>query len=295
MPYSGFLRWSLILSSKGVYSQLLQLPPTADHPGKWRHMHVLEVSLLNGVPLNLDWGTHQRLNLCAVGQMAAPMQSVWIAAALARHVQTLLTHVQPVDPLQLLNALKHEVLLQGKQLYPDVPSDPVMPARCALAVHEPGQGSWTLEFHPSATVKALILAHSRLHQVPLDDVWVRDSNNELVSHEIPLATFQSLTIGRSVDMFPVEKPSPQMHVLPLTDADFDPPAQPVTITQLDVVGDDVIEEVGPPEAPDQAPMPVVPVQRNQDRTVASLFGLDPLTSLCSNSHRLFWMLSSVTR
>ena len=81
-----------LLTSKGVYAQLLQLPATESQAGAWRHLHVLEVSMLNGVPLNLRWGENQRLNLCAVGQMAAPMQSIWLAAALARHVHADLVH-----------------------------------------------------------------------------------------------------------------------------------------------------------------------------------------------------------
>ena len=54
-----------LLTTKGIYSQLVQLPNTAEAPGRWRHLHVQEVCMLNGIPLNLAWGQDQRLNLCA--------------------------------------------------------------------------------------------------------------------------------------------------------------------------------------------------------------------------------------
>ena len=67
-----------LLKNRGVYAQIL--PFLADGEQHWRHLHPIEVSLLTGVPTSLDWSTHQRLNLCALGQQASPLQSVWIAA-----------------------------------------------------------------------------------------------------------------------------------------------------------------------------------------------------------------------
>ena len=62
---------------------------------------------------------------------------------------------------------------------------------------------------------------------------------------------------------------------PLTEADFEVSAQPVNATQLDHLGDDVGGSLEPQPETSQPALPVDPAPRNQDRTVASLFGLDP--------------------
>lgn len=107
-----------LLNSKGIYAQLVQLPSHDANPGAWRHLHVLEVALLNGVPLTLPWGPNQRLNLCAIGQMAAPIHALWVGSALAGHIQQLFTCESPVAPVQMLNELKRELFAQARDMYP---------------------------------------------------------------------------------------------------------------------------------------------------------------------------------
>ena len=210
------------------------MPPTEDGPGLWRHLHVLEVSLLNGVPLHLRWGHEQRLNLCAAGQMAAPLHSIWIASALARHVQLLFTNELPVEPIKLLNDLKHEVLLQSKQLFPDVPSTPMLPERCTVVIQEPGMPGWTLSVHPAAKIGDLVHAHCRLHAVAKDDVWVKDHQDKLVSHDLNIAQFVSLTIGCTAVMFVPQPPEAILCAAPLCEADFaDDVDLPALATQVD--------------------------------------------------------------
>jgi len=193
-----------LLTTKGLYAQLLQLPATEGQAGAWRHLHVLEVCLLNGVPLNLPWGCNQRLNLCAIGQMACPMHSIWLAASLARHMQMLFTNTSPADPTALLQALKHEVMTQGRDLFPSVPRQPIAPDRCAITIQEPGLSAWTLVFPPTTVVKDLILAHGRLHAIPLDEIWVKDDENNLTTHEAKLSLFPRLTIGKYEDLYPYD-------------------------------------------------------------------------------------------
>lgn len=276
-----------LLSSKGIYSQLLQMPPTTEGPGQWRHLHVLEVSLLNGVPLDLNWGSEQRLNLCAVGQMAAPMQSLWIASALARHVQMLFTHDMPVEPLQQLNALKHDVLRQSKQLYPDVPSTLTNDDRCSLVIQEQGQSEWTLSFHPAATVHDLIVAHSRMTHVPVSDVWVRDSDEALLPHDATLARYVRVVIGTTNTMFVPPQPEPVLLAAPLETADFEMQDDlhdeaVIHATQVDGPSDtDAIMDFA--DVTDglvaTSPKPAASLMSVQDNTVKVLFALtgDQLT------------------
>ena len=232
-----------LLIAKGIYSQLLQMPPTADAPGLWRHLHVLEVSLLNGVPLDLNWGPDQRLNLCAAGQMAAPMHSVWIASALARHVQLLFTNDMPVEPIKLLNDLKHDVLLQSKALFPDIPAVPKMPERCTVVIKEQGHSEWTLSFHPDAQIHELVLAHGRMHGIPIDEVWIRDHEDRLVTHETLISCHACLSIGSTAEMFVQHQPDAILLAAPLCEADFadEDPCQ-VPVTQVDGTNDTTTHE-----------------------------------------------------
>ena len=261
-----------LLASKGVYAQLLQLPANSAEAGAWRHLHALEVSMLNGVPLNLRWGDHHRLNLCAVGQMASPMQSIWIAAALARHVQTLFTTITPADPLSLLQALKNDIMQQCRDLFPNLPSQPSTPDRCQIVVQQPGQQNWTLAFPPTAVVKDLIVAHGRLNRVPFDEVWIKDQHENLVTHEVPLSKFTVLSMGRYEDLFPIDDPEPQP----------EPCNAPMDLdlgTQLDFISD------GESPAPHHestsggtaksTPAPVEVMPSTSDSTVQSLLHLTP--------------------
>ena len=261
-----------LLTSKGVYAQLLQLPATESQAGAWRHLHVLEVSMLNGVPLNLRWGENQRLNLCAVGQMAAPMQSIWLAAALARHVQTLFTAESPTEPLQLLQMLKNEVMSQCRDLFPNLPRQPTNPDRCQLVVQQPGQPNWTLAFPPNAVVKDLILAHGRLNRVPLDEIWIKDQHDNLVTHEVLLSRFTILSMGRYEDLFPIDVSEPHPEPCTIT-MDLD------LCTQLDLPCDD--GTANPPSAVPAAARhatssePVEALQSVTDPAVKSLLDLTP--------------------
>ena len=266
-----------LISSKGIYSQLLQMPASADAPGLWRHLHVLEVCMLNGVPLDLNWGSEQRLNLCAAGQMAAPMQSLWIASALAKHVQLLFTHDMPLEPLQKLNDLKHDLLRQSKQLYPDVQPSLCHDEKCSIVIHEPGQSEWTLSFHSAAKVQALVVAHSRMHGIDVQDVWVRDTSGRLVAHDLPLIKFVSLSIGSAAVMFCAEPPEAILLAAPLTEADFEPiEADDAHATQVDGTPEhDAIMDF--PDAPETEAAHEAFVQNQvtvQDNSIASLFGLE---------------------
>lgn len=59
-------------------------------------------------------GDDQRLNLAAVGQMAAPMHAIWIASSIKRHMQILLSWDQPDEPLDALHELKKQVWAESR-------------------------------------------------------------------------------------------------------------------------------------------------------------------------------------
>ena len=72
------------LQSKGLFGALLPVPGLVNtHFGELpatRHLHPWELSLINGMNPNMPWGKRLRLGIAAVGQLASPVQSCWIAA-----------------------------------------------------------------------------------------------------------------------------------------------------------------------------------------------------------------------
>ena len=186
-----------LLTSKGLYAQLLQLPAQHDCPGVWRHLHVHEVALLNGVPIQQNWSADQRLNLCAIGQMAAPMQSLWVGASLTRHLQQLFTHDPPVDQLHLLSELKKDMLCHAKDLYPMIPKQLTMPPPCRLIVHEEIGIAWVLQHDSMATVDSFVAAYSQFHGVHSAQVWIADDKGEAIDPALHLAMFASVQVRTS--------------------------------------------------------------------------------------------------
>ena len=72
------------LKAKGIFGALIPTGGTiqthfGDLPAT-RHLHPWEIALLNGMDPSLVWGDNLRLAIAAVGQLASPVQSCWIAA-----------------------------------------------------------------------------------------------------------------------------------------------------------------------------------------------------------------------
>eukprot|EP00438_Fugacium_kawagutii_P018207 Skav230729 [mRNA] locus=scaffold401:500269:508647:- [translate_table: standard] len=146
-----------MLSSRGIYAQLIQLPPDSTGQVSYRHLHVCEVALLNGVPVDLDWSDDHRLNLCAIGQMAAPLQSMWIASHIAQHVVKEFGTGKPKTPQEHVMAFKQQLWHQVKQVYPDIPRN-IAPAAAKLVLIHGHEGT-----HHHVRVQAGSLASHLMH------------------------------------------------------------------------------------------------------------------------------------
>eukprot|EP00435_Cladocopium_sp_Y103_P020978 s358_g5.t1 len=205
---SGFS--DALLASKGVYAQLVKILATDDHPMTWRHLHVLEVSVLSGVPLNLAWGPDARLNLCAIGQMAAPMQAIWIASAIVRHVQALFTTDPMLDPLHALNALKKEIWDQSKEIFrPEVPRAPALPESVQFVHVQVALGDdapCVVRVPASATVQQLVRAECALHG--LVNCHVMDFDGQPVSLDFRLSEAPRLRLSPVGPLPLLDQPMP---------------------------------------------------------------------------------------
>ena len=68
----------------------------------FRHISPDELALLNGMYPGCDWGPQSRMALCALGQLASPLQSAWIGAAVMKHIQTFLEVEESCQPERVL-------------------------------------------------------------------------------------------------------------------------------------------------------------------------------------------------
>eukprot|EP00438_Fugacium_kawagutii_P024860 Skav221761 [mRNA] locus=scaffold490:25889:30370:+ [translate_table: standard] len=201
-----------LVKSRGIYGQLLPLP-AADGCQRFRHLHAAEVALLNGIPPQQAWTSDERLNLCAAGQIASPLQSVWIGASVMRHIQVISGEASLTDPVECLQSLKHVVLAQAKVMFPivvpsvaDVPSahpegnlglrcsgpqqvstnevadtppcteenTTAIDSACVLVETDEVAGPLAVQVSPDATVADLCAAEAKLQKVPLGQITCLD-------------------------------------------------------------------------------------------------------------------------
>ena len=78
------------LESKGLYGQVIPLPHTrttgSDTIQALRHLHPSEVAIANCLPGNYVGSSGQlKLELAGVGQMASPLQGLWMMAQVSKH------------------------------------------------------------------------------------------------------------------------------------------------------------------------------------------------------------------
>ena len=111
-----------MLRDKGVFAQLL--PIMSDkHDGsvRYRHLHAQEVALLVGFPHQGHWSDDARLNLCAMGQQASPIQAAWVAAQTKAFIDQTL-NLTPAHPNSVFSDLTSALISQAKSLYPPLPN-----------------------------------------------------------------------------------------------------------------------------------------------------------------------------
>ena len=70
-----------------------------------RHISPDELALLNGMFPGIDWGVHAKMTLCALGQMASPIQACWIGAITMKHLHAFFGSHDPHAPTTVLNQL----------------------------------------------------------------------------------------------------------------------------------------------------------------------------------------------
>jgi len=111
------------LNSGGLHGLLIRLLGeskcgTNVYPN-FRHISPDELALLNGMYPGCDWGAQSRLALCALGQLASPLQSAWIGAFVMCHFHERLGLSQPSQPEVVLLRLMGQLLKARDETFGD--------------------------------------------------------------------------------------------------------------------------------------------------------------------------------
>ena len=197
-----------LLHGRGVFAQLL--PVLVGGQQKWRHLHVIEVAILTGVPPGLDWSPDQRLNLCAIGQQASPIQAVWVAAHIHLHIRHLLNLPPCVQPMECLQALKRQLWQEAEVFFPPVVAQ--VPQLLTVPIHVHADVGPLQISCPVGTTVAKLLSAERL---------LGADSHILACFQMP--TLEPLTQDHVLDGRPVLVCPPWMLA--------ENPAQPVSLAQ----------------------------------------------------------------
>ncbi len=127
---SGFTQQRL--ADKGLFGAIVALQGETtiqDHPcPRFRHIHPQEVALLTGLDPQYLRGTlslpNLRLDLAGVGQLASPIQSIWIISQVLKQVHEKGFQIPNIDPHRVLGNHCLQVLQSRDTLFPDIAKTP---------------------------------------------------------------------------------------------------------------------------------------------------------------------------
>lgn len=106
------------LESKGLHGCLVRSAASHDRETQIRHLHPNEAMALNTMDPVLDFGSHTRLTLSAVGQLAAPAQSLWVFSHLVGCLEKLMTGHIKQSPSAQMQAYRAWLLARCRMVWP---------------------------------------------------------------------------------------------------------------------------------------------------------------------------------
>ena len=102
------------LEAKGLRGYFVQSART-NMP---RFLHPLEASILLGIPLIVQHVEPPRSTLCLLGQVASPLQSLWVYSQLLNKAANQIADLQALDSVQILEKYKLMIKTQIRDLFP---------------------------------------------------------------------------------------------------------------------------------------------------------------------------------
>ena len=228
------------LQSRGLHGQLIPSSDTLVRAGEsfpcCRHLHPIEVCLLCGSNPARNVGNDLRLALAAAGQMASPVQAVWIFSHLRRLVLESFGHGPVVTPLEALISWQSKILTARDELWPNYPSKGLVPTRTAPMFPQDvkqqasislrsvdGVDLGEVRFNQPTTIAGLAQAEASLGHFALDELKFWDVQGQSLSLSADICDRMVVVVGRKheVPWFLKNEPGHQQTPLPaLCDEDF---------------------------------------------------------------------------
>ena len=116
------------LQNGGIHGHIVQttqIIQTINGPMQMcRHIAPSELALINGVAPTRDFGQDAKLALCAIGQLASPLQSAWIGAHIMKYMKSKGWVQQDVLSPKALLCQVLENVLKERDVYFGVPEKP---------------------------------------------------------------------------------------------------------------------------------------------------------------------------
>lgn len=211
------------LTERGVYAVLMALGPMIKHEGhvfpQCRHLHPTEVALLSGARL-LNWEGAMRLGLAAAGQMASPLQAVWVCAHVVCQVSKFVQVPVRATPSECLASLKASVVHDCEKVWPRKPLQIMKGMPDAPVDHEPmvtglvrGAESMQIEVGRlqdkvkvpvtvagDAFVQSLVRAEAGFWDCPMDDLVCLDDQWQVLDDGCLLVPNMTVWIGVRQDI-----------------------------------------------------------------------------------------------
>ena len=105
------------LASKGLHGCLTRSAQFPDGSSVIRHLHPNEVMCLNTFDPVIDFGTDVRLTLSAVGQIACPLQALWVFGAILERLDVM-RNFPSFDSNTQIQAYRSWLLMRCRQVWP---------------------------------------------------------------------------------------------------------------------------------------------------------------------------------
>jgi len=106
------------LAEKGLFGCLLCSAAPPDELSNLRHLHPSEALILVGMDPIVDFGEDVRLTLSAIGQIASPLQSLWVLSFISARVDELRHGHCEFPPFTQLQAFRSWLLMRSKIVWP---------------------------------------------------------------------------------------------------------------------------------------------------------------------------------
>ena len=150
---------------------------TAASTGKLRHFHPEEALLLHTVPLNYSLQIPVRAGLCMIGQLAAPLQVLWIQSHIAATLEQSHRGLTSIHPHENLRGFQQYLLSQCQERW--ITKSMHLPR--SLTLTDAYDVEWHVHVHSPVTVGQLRLAEQQLTTAGLK-LQVETSRGPLPDH-----------------------------------------------------------------------------------------------------------------